>query len=82
MPSRPRQYEFSRLNLTYTVLSTRFLGRLVSEGHVRGWDDRRMPTIAALRRRGFPPEGLRNFLDLVGVGGKGQGAAEIEMLEH
>ncbi len=63
VPSRPHQYEFSRLNLTYTVLSKRFLGRLVSEGYVRGWDDPRMPTVSALRRRGFPPEGLRNFLD-------------------
>ena len=82
VPSRPRQYEFSRLNLTYTVLSKRFLGRLVNEGHVRGWDDPRMPTVSALRRRGFPPEGVRNFLDAVGVGGKGYSAAEIEMLEH
>src|SRR5262249_47449119 len=82
VPSHPRQYEFSRLNLTYTVLSKRFLGRLVSEGSVRGWDDPRMPTVAALRRRGFPPEGLRNFLDLVGVGGRGHSAVEIEMLEH
>ena len=82
VPSRPHQYEFARLNLTYTVLSKRFLGRLVSEGHVRGWDDPRMPTVSALRRRGFPPEGVRNFLDAVGVGGKGQSAVEIEMLEH
>ena len=57
VPSHPHQYEFSRLNLTYTVLSKRFLGRLVSEGYVRGWDDPRMPTVAALRRRGFPPAG-------------------------
>ena len=57
VPSRPHQYEFARLNLTYTVLSKRFLARLVSEGHVRGWDDPRMPTVSALRRRGFPPEG-------------------------
>ncbi|HSP72066.1 MAG TPA: glutamate--tRNA ligase family protein, partial [Gaiellaceae bacterium] len=64
------------------VLSKRFLGRLVSERHVRGWDDPRMPTVSALRRRGFPPEGLRNFLDAVGVGGKGRSAVEIEMLEH
>src|SRR5216110_40273 len=82
VPSRPRQYEFARLNLNFTVLSKRFLGRLVSEGSVRGWDDPRMPTVSALRRRGFPPEGLRNFLDVVGVGGKGHSAAEIEMLEH
>src|SRR5207248_2622192 len=82
VPSRPHQYEFARLNLTHTVLSKRFLRRLVSEGHVRGWDDPRMPTLSALRRRGFPPEGLRNFLDMVGLGGKGTSAAEIEMLEH
>jgi glutaminyl-tRNA synthetase len=82
VPSHPRQYEFSRLNFTYTVLAKRLLGRLVSEGHVRGWDDPRMPTVAALRRRGFPPEGLRNFLDIVGVGSKGKTAVEIEMLEH
>src|SRR5213082_3750572 len=82
VPSRPHQYEFSRLNLTYTVLSKRFLRQLVSDGHVRGWDDPRMPTVSALRRRGFPPEGLRNFLDLVGVGGRGHSAAEIEMLDH
>src|SRR5207253_2360246 len=82
VPSRPHQYEFARLNLTYTVLSKRVLGRLVSEGSVRGWDDPRMPTVSALRRRGFPPEGVRNFLDVVGVGGKGHSAAEIEMLEH
>src|SRR5262249_58648411 len=67
---------------TYAVLPTRFLGRLVSEGFVRGWDDPRMPTVSALRRRGFPPEGVRNFVDLVGLGGKGKSAAEIEMLEH
>src|SRR6184192_3685731 len=82
VPSRPHQYEFARLNFTYTVLSKRFLRRLVSEGHVRGWDDPRMPTLSALRRRGFPPEGLRNFLDVIGLGGRGTSAAEIEMLEH
>jgi glutaminyl-tRNA synthetase len=82
VPSRPHQYEFARLNLTYTVLSKRFLGRLVSEGYVRGWDDPRMPTVSALRRRGFPAEGVRNFLGAVGVGGKGHSAVEIEMLEH
>jgi glutaminyl-tRNA synthetase len=82
VPSRPRQYEFARLNFTYTVLSKRFLRRLVSEGHVRGWDDPRMPTLSALRRRGFPAEGLRNFLSMVSLGGKGTSAADIEMLEH
>ena len=82
VPSRPRQIEFGRLNITYTLLSKRFLRRLVSEGHVRGWDDPRMPTISALRRRGFPPEGVRNFVDMVGLGGRGKSAVEIEMLEH
>ena len=67
VPSRPRQYEFARLNLTYTVLSKRFLLRLVDEGHVRGWDDPRMPTISGLRRRGFPAEGIRDFAEMVGV---------------
>ena len=82
VPSRPRQYEFARLNLPYTLLSKRVLARLVNEGHVRGWDDPRMPTVSALRRRGFPAEGVRNFLDAVGVGGKGQSAVEVEMLDH
>ena len=57
VPSRPHQYEFARLNLTHTVMSKRVLLRLVSEGHVRGWDDPRMPTISALRRRGLPRRG-------------------------
>src|SRR5919106_5368957 len=82
VPSRPHQYEFARLNLTYTVLSKRFLGRLVTEGYVRGWDDPRMPTVAALRRRGFPPEGVRNFLDAVGVGGKGHSAVQFERSDN
>ena len=67
VPSRPHQYEFARLNLTYTVLSKRFLLRLVEEGRVRGWDDPRMPTISGLRRRGFPAEGIRDFAEMVGV---------------
>jgi glutaminyl-tRNA synthetase len=67
VPSRPRQYEFARLNLTYTVLSKRFLLRLVEDGRVRGWDDPRMPTISGLRRRGFPAEGIREFAEMVGV---------------
>src|SRR6201994_51247 len=82
VPSRPHQYEFARLNLTYTVLSKRVLRQLVREGSVRGWDDPRMPTVSALRRRGFPAGGVRNFLDAVGVGGKGHSVVEIEMLEH
>ncbi|HEX7708228.1 MAG TPA: glutamine--tRNA ligase/YqeY domain fusion protein [Thermoanaerobaculia bacterium] len=67
VPSRPRQYEFARLNLNYTVMSKRKLLRLVEEGHVRGWDDPRMPTIAGLRRRGYTPASIRNFADRVGV---------------
>src|SRR5207244_3355653 len=65
--ARPRQYEFARLNLTYTVLSKRFLTRLVQEGHVAGWADPRMPTLAGLRRRGVPPEAIREFVRRVGV---------------
>jgi glutaminyl-tRNA synthetase len=81
VPSTPHQYEFARLNLTHTVLSKRFLLRLVDEGRVRGWDDPRMPTISALRRRGFPPQGLRDFATMVGVA-KADNVAEVEMLEH
>jgi len=67
VPSRPRQYEFARLNMTYTVLSKRVLTELVRGGHVSGWDDPRMPTIAGLRRRGVPPEAIRDFVKRVGV---------------
>jgi glutaminyl-tRNA synthetase len=67
VPSRPRQYEFARLNLNYTVMSKRKLLRLVEEKHVNGWDDPRMPTIAGLRRRGFTPGSIRNFCERVGV---------------
>jgi glutaminyl-tRNA synthetase len=67
VPSRPRQYEFARLNLTHTVLSKRVLTELVRGGHVSGWDDPRMPTIAGLRRRGVPPEAIRDFVKRVGV---------------
>jgi glutaminyl-tRNA synthetase len=81
VPSRPRQIEFARLNLTYTVLSKRVLVRLVNEGHVRGWDDPRMPTISGLRRRGFPAEGIRDFVAMIGVG-KADSVVEVEMLEH
>ena len=81
VPARPRQYEFARLNLTHTVLSKRVLLRLVNEGHVRGWDDPRMPTLAGLRRRGFSPEGIRDFASMVGVG-RSDSVIEIEMLEH
>jgi len=81
VPSRPRQIEFARLNLTYTVLSKRVLVRLVNEGHVRGWDDPRMPTISGLRRRGFPAEGIRDFVTMIGVG-KADSVVEVQMLEH
>ena len=67
VPSRPRQYEFARLNLTYTVLSKRVLTLLVRDGHVKGWDDPRMPTLAGLRRRGVPPEAIRDFIGRIGV---------------
>jgi glutaminyl-tRNA synthetase len=80
VPSRPRQIEFARLNLTYTVLSKRFLLGLVTQGRVRGWDDPRMPTISGLRRRGFPAEGIRDFATLVGVT-KNDSVTEIGQLE-
>ena len=67
VPARPRQYEFARLNLTYTVLSKRVLTELVRRGHVTGWDDPRMPTLAGLRRRGVPAAALRDFVRRVGV---------------
>jgi len=66
--SRPHQYEFARLNLTYTVMSKRKLLQLVKDGDVAGWDDPRMPTLAGLRRRGFTPEAVRNFCHIIGVG--------------
>ena len=67
VPSKPHQYEFARLNLTYTVLSKRVLTELVRGGHVGGWDDPRMPTMAGLRRRGVPPEAIRDFVKRIGV---------------
>jgi len=67
MPSKPHQYEFARLNLTYTVLSKRVLTELVRDGRVNGWDDPRMPTLAGLRRRGVPPEAVRDFVKRIGV---------------
>ena len=67
LPARPRQIEFSRLNLAYTVTSKRKLAQLVDEGHVSGWDDPRMPTIAGMRRRGYPPEAIRDFCARIGI---------------
>jgi glutaminyl-tRNA synthetase len=81
VPSRPRQYEFARLNLSYTVLSKRFLLKLVNDGRVRGWDDPRMPTISGIRRRGFPAEGVRDFAALIGVA-RNSGVVDVAMLEH
>jgi glutaminyl-tRNA synthetase len=81
VPSRPRQYEFARLNLSYTVLSKRFLLRLVSEGRVRGWDDPRMPTISGIRRRGYPAQAIRDFAAMIGVGRR-DGVVDVAMLEH
>ena len=79
--AKPRQIEFSRLNVTYTVMSKRKLLELVRDGHVKGWDDPRMPTIAGLRRRGFTPEAIRNFCKRVGVT-KFDGYTDIALLEH
>jgi glutaminyl-tRNA synthetase len=81
VPSRPRQYEFARLNLSYTVLSKRFLLRLVDEGRVRGWDDPRMPTISGIRRRGYPAEAIRSFAAMIGVA-KRDSVVDVAMLEH
>ena len=81
VPSRPRQYEFARLNLTYTVLSKRVLLKLVEEGHVRGWDDPRMPTVSGLRRRGYPAEAIRDFAATIGVS-KREAVVDLGVLEH
>ena len=81
VPSRPRQIEFARLNLSYTVMSKRKLLELVQEGHVNGWDDPRMPTIVGMRRRGYTPEALRNFCDRIGVA-KRENVVDVALLEH
>jgi glutaminyl-tRNA synthetase len=80
VPSRPRQYEFARLNLTHTVLSKRVLTELVRGGHVGGWDDPRMPTLAGLRRRGVPPEAVRDFVRRIGVA-KANSVVDIAMFD-
>lgn len=81
VPAKPHQYEFSRLNLTHTVLSKRRLTELVTGGHVAGWDDPRMPTIAGLRRRGFPPEAIRDFISRIAITKTGDSTVEMAMLE-
>ncbi|GET27480.1 glutamine--tRNA ligase [Prolixibacter sp. NT017] len=78
---RPRQIEFSRLNLSYTVMSKRRLLELVQKGYVSGWDDPRMPTISGLRRRGYTPESVRNFSERVGIT-KVDGVTDVALLEH
>ncbi len=78
---RPRQYEFARLNLSHTIMSKRKLLELVRGGHVRGWDDPRMPTLCGLRRRGYTPEAIRNFCDTIGVT-KYNAVTEVSLLEH
>jgi glutaminyl-tRNA synthetase len=77
----PRQIEFARFNLTYTILSKRYLLRLVQEGCVSGWDDPRMPTIAGMRRRGYTPEAIRDFMDRIGVA-KADNLVDLALLEH
>lgn len=79
-PAVPRQYESSRLNIDYTITSKRKLRKLVEGGHVQGWDDPRMPTVVGMRRRGFTPEGLRDFCKRVGVS-KTDGIVDVAMLE-
>ncbi len=78
---KSRQVEFARLNLSYTVMSKRKLLQLVKEGHVRGWDDPRMPTISGLRRRGYTPESIREFCARIGVA-KGNSIVDLALLEH
>ena len=81
LPSHPRQIEFSRLNLTRTIMSKRYLRMLVEGGYVTGWDDPRMPTLCALRRRGYTPEGIRDFIDRIGLA-KADSVVDLALLEH
>jgi glutaminyl-tRNA synthetase len=81
VPHRPRQYEFARLNLNYTVMSKRKLLQLVEHRHVNGWDDPRMPTLSGMRRRGYTPEAIRDFCQRIGVAKK-ENVIDIGLLEH
>jgi len=81
VPAQPRQIEFARLNLTYTVMSKRRLLELVEEQHVGGWDDPRMPTIVGMRRRGYTPEAIREFCERIGVA-KRENLVDVALLEH
>jgi len=81
VPHRPRQIEYGRMNIAYTVTSKRWLRRLVEGGHVNGWDDPRMPTIRGMRRRGYTPEAIRDFIGRIGVT-KSEGNVEMALLEH
>jgi len=78
---RPRQIEFARLNLSYTIMSKRKLLELVEEKYVSGWDDPRLPTISGLRRRGYTPESIRNFSDRIGIA-KRNNIIDVALLEH
>ena len=80
VPAQPKQYEFARLNVSYTVLSKRILTTLVRDGHVSGWDDPRMPTLAGFRRRGVPPAALREFVSRVGVA-RANSVVDVAMLD-
>jgi len=81
VPCHPRQIEFARLNLSYTVVSKRKLLQLVNEGLVSGWDDPRMPTLSGIRRRGYPPAAIRNFCEKIGIAKK-DSVVDVALLEH
>lgn len=81
LPAKPRQIEFSRLNMTNTVMSKRYLRQLVEGGYVSGWDDPRMPTLSGMRRRGFTAQAIRNFVDVIGMS-KADSVVDFAVLEH
>jgi glutaminyl-tRNA synthetase len=81
VPCHPQQIEFARLNVSYTVMSKRKLLKLVNEGHVAGWDDPRMPTLAGMRRRGYPAGAIRHFCERIGVGRR-ENLVDLALLEY